>query len=60
MYVLGEMDSTITVFANDRKKDFRSIQKISALPAGFSGDKNGAAEIAMHPNGKFSIHFKSR
>jgi len=52
MYVLGEMDSTVTVFANDKKESFRSIQKISALPAGFSG-RNDAAEIAMHPGGKF-------
>jgi 6-phosphogluconolactonase len=52
MYVLGEMDSTVTVFANDGKETFRSIQKISALPAGFSG-KNDAAEIAIHPSGKF-------
>jgi 6-phosphogluconolactonase len=52
MYVLGEMDSTVTVFANDRKETFRSIQKISALPSGFSG-KNDAAEIAIHPSGKF-------
>jgi len=52
MYVLGEMDSTVTVFANDKKESFRSIQKISTLPAGFSGDNTGA-EIAMHPNGKF-------
>lgn len=52
MYVLGEMDSTVTVFANEAKETFRSIQKISALPAGFSG-RNDAAEIAIHPNGKF-------
>jgi 6-phosphogluconolactonase len=52
MYVLGELDSTVTVFANDAKNTFRSIQKISALPAGFSG-KNDAAEIAIHPNAKF-------
>ncbi|HEY8670587.1 MAG TPA: lactonase family protein [Terriglobales bacterium] len=52
MYVLGELDSTVTVFANDDKETFRSIQKISALPGGFSG-KNDAAEIAMHPSGKF-------
>jgi len=51
MYVLGELDSTVTVFANDAKETFRSIQKISALPAGFSGP-NSAAEIAIHPNGK--------
>jgi len=52
MYVLGEMDSTVTVFANHRKETFRSIQKISTLPAGFSGENTGA-EIAIHPNGKF-------
>jgi len=52
MYVLGELDSTVTVFANDAKETFRSIQKISALPEGFAG-KNDAAEIAMHPSGKF-------
>ncbi len=52
MYVLGEVDSTVTVFANDKKETFRSVQKISALPAGFSG-KNDAAEIVIHPSGKF-------
>ena len=52
MYVLGELDSTVTVFASDRKQSFRSLQKISALPAGFSGP-NTAAEIAIHPSGKF-------
>jgi 6-phosphogluconolactonase len=52
MYVLGELDSTVTVFANDAKETYRSIQKISALPARFSG-QNDAAEIAMHPSGKF-------
>jgi len=51
MYVLGELDSSVTVFAND-KETYRSIQKISALPSGFSG-KNDAAEISRHPNGKF-------
>jgi 6-phosphogluconolactonase len=52
MYVLGEMGSTVTVFANEGKETFHSIQNISALPAGFSG-KNDAAEIAIHPSGKF-------
>jgi 6-phosphogluconolactonase len=51
MYVLGELDSTVTVFANEAKETFRSIQKISGLPTGFSG-KNDAAEIAIHPSGK--------
>lgn len=52
MYVLGEMDATVTVFANDDNQTYRSIQKVSSLPATFSGE-NTAAEIALHPNGKF-------
>lgn len=52
MYVLGEIDSTVTVFANRANETYRAIQKISALPAGFAG-KNTAAEIAIHPSGKF-------
>ncbi len=52
MYVLGELDSSVTVFANDANEKFRSVQRISALPSGFSG-KNDAAEIAIHPNGRF-------
>ena len=52
MYALGELDSTVTVFANDTKETYRAIQKISSLPTGFPG-KNDAAEIAIHPGGKF-------
>jgi 6-phosphogluconolactonase len=52
MYVLGELKSTVTVFANDGQETYRSMQQISALPKDFSG-RNDAAEIAVHPNGKF-------
>lgn len=52
MYVVGELDSTVTVFANDRNETYRAIQKISALPPGFS-KQNDAAEIVMHPSEKF-------
>jgi 6-phosphogluconolactonase len=52
MYVLGEVNSSVTVFANDANESYRSIQTISTLPAGFSG-RNDTAEIAMHPNGKW-------
>jgi 6-phosphogluconolactonase len=52
MYVLGEIKSTVTVFANDSNESYRAIQTISTLPAGFSG-RNDTAEIAMHPNGKW-------
>ena len=52
MYVIGELDSTITVFVNNAKETYQPIQKISALPDDFKG-KNTAAEIAIHPNGKY-------
>jgi 6-phosphogluconolactonase len=52
LYVLGEMKSTVTVFANASRETFSSIQEISALPEGFSG-RNDAAEIALHPSGKW-------
>jgi 6-phosphogluconolactonase len=52
MYLLGEMSSAVTVFTSDRKNTFSSIQEISALPQGFKG-RNDAAEIAIHPSGKF-------
>lgn len=52
MYVLSEMRSSVTVFANENQDVFRSIQEISALPKDFTG-RNDAAEIALHPSGKF-------
>jgi 6-phosphogluconolactonase len=52
MYVLSELTSTVTVFANDGQETFRSAQEISALPKEFTG-RNDAAEIAILPNGKF-------
>jgi 6-phosphogluconolactonase len=52
MYLLGEMSSAVTVFTSDGKNTFRSIQQVSALPEGFKG-RNDAAEIAIHPSGKF-------
>jgi len=51
LYLLGELDSTVTVFSNDQEK-FTYIQKVPMLHAGFSG-RNDAAEIEMHPSGKF-------
>ena len=52
MYVLGELQSTVTVFANDAQETYRSVQQISTLPKDFSG-RNDAAEIAVDPNGRF-------
>jgi 6-phosphogluconolactonase len=52
MYVVGEMTSAVTVFANENQETFRAIQTVPMLPVGFSG-RNDAAEIAIHPSGKF-------
>src|SRR6266705_6271365 len=52
MYVLGELQSTVTVFAHDAEGAYRTVHQISTLPKGFAG-RNDAAEIAVHPNGKF-------
>jgi 6-phosphogluconolactonase len=52
MYVLSELNSTVTVFSNDGQETFHSIQEIPALPKGSSG-RNEAAEIAILPNGRF-------
>jgi len=54
MYVLGELQSTVTEFDLLGTDNFIPVssQKISALPQNFSGH-NDAAEIALHPNGKF-------
>jgi len=53
LYVLGELDSTITVFGTTKEGIFGgAIQKVPMLPAEFSG-RNDAAEIEIHPSGKF-------
>ena len=52
-YVLSEMESSVTVFSYQAKNGaLTSEQTISALPKDYSGPKE-AAEIAVHPSGKF-------
>jgi 6-phosphogluconolactonase len=52
-YVLSEMESSVTVFAYQAKNGtFSTLQTISALPKDYTGRKE-AAEIAVHPSGKF-------
>ena len=54
MYVLGELNSTITAIHMTGTDDFvpTAFQKVSTLPEGFLG-RNDAAEIEIHPSGKF-------
>jgi len=52
-YVVSEMAATVTAFSYDAGKgELKELQTISMLPADFTGTR-GAAEIAVHPNGKF-------
>jgi len=52
-YVVDEMGSSVTAFSADLGAGtFHSLQNISTLPKGFSGE-NDDAEIRVHPSGKF-------
>jgi 6-phosphogluconolactonase len=53
MYVLGELDSTVTRFVVTKEGVFNhGLAKYTMLPSGFRG-RNDAAEIEIHPNGRF-------
>ncbi len=52
-YVIDEMGSTVAVFRYDACSGaLRPLRTISTLPGGFGG-QNTAAEIQVHPSGKF-------
>ncbi len=54
LYVLGELDATITLFAYDSATGTigEQIQVISTVPDPFDGTKS-TAEIFIHPSGRF-------
>ena len=53
VYVLNELDSTVTALAHDAARGtLRQVQIVSALPAGFKGANTGA-DIHLTPDGKF-------
>ncbi|WP_198086895.1 beta-propeller fold lactonase family protein [Variovorax sp. E3] len=54
VYVVGELDATVTSFAYDTAsgKLGEQRQRISTVPEDFSGQKNAAA-LVMHPSGQF-------
>lgn len=51
IYSLGELDSTITVYAFDKDFTVNQTQRVSLLPAGYEGE-NTAAEVAVSEDGK--------
>ena len=52
VYAINELNSTISTFAYEKDGSMVEMDSVSTLPAGFKGT-NAAAEIAVHPNGKF-------
>ena len=52
VYVINELDSTITVFEQPSAGRLVERQTVSTLPEAFDGN-NSTAEIALHPGGKF-------
>jgi len=52
LYVVGEMLSTITLCVPEALHGFQQAQVIPMLPPDFK-NRNEAAEIAIHPNGKW-------
>src|SRR5215204_4873091 len=53
VYVLNELDSTVTALAHDPARGtLRELQTLSALPADFS-EANTGADIHVTPDGKF-------
>ena len=52
-YVVNELQSSITAFSYDASRgELHKLKTVSTLPKGFSGS-NDAAEIKVHPSGKF-------
>lgn len=52
LYVINELNSTITVFARDRVGNYQNIQTESTLALDFEGESY-CADIHMSPDGKF-------
>jgi 6-phosphogluconolactonase len=53
VFVLNELDSTVTAFARDQDKgSLKQLQTITTLPAGFSGENSGA-DIHVSSDGRF-------
>ena len=53
VYVINELDSTITAFAFDPIQGaLREAQAVSTVPAGFRGENTGS-DVHVHPSGRF-------
>jgi 6-phosphogluconolactonase len=53
LYVVSELNSTVTAFAYDSAKGaLKEAQVVSTVPSDFHG-RNDTAEITVHPNGRW-------
>ena len=52
LFVINELDASLTALAIDKNGVLSEIQSVPTLPATFNGT-NTAAAIRLHPNGKF-------
>jgi 6-phosphogluconolactonase len=53
VFLINEMDSTLTAFAYDAKRGaLKELQTVSTLPKEFTGTSY-CAEVQVHPSGKF-------
>ncbi|OIN55624.1 6-phosphogluconolactonase [Arsenicibacter rosenii] len=52
MYVINELDASVTTLAITKKGVLQELQTLPSLPSSFSG-VNTAAAIRLHPGGKF-------
>jgi 6-phosphogluconolactonase len=53
LYVINELDMTISVFRWNNDRPSKLVQTISTLPEGVSDPGFSTAEILLHPTGKF-------
>jgi len=54
VYVINEIDSTLTTFAYDAARGaLHPLQTISTLPPDLPADHNTCADIHVHPSGRF-------
>ncbi|WP_041736471.1 lactonase family protein [Dyadobacter fermentans] len=53
MFLLNELDATVTACSIDKKGVIKAIKTYPTIPADYSGPTNTSAAIHLHPNGKF-------
>lgn len=53
LWVIGELDDTISTFQSGANAALTLVDTDSTLPADFDGDANTCADLHLHPNGRF-------